>query len=66
MLIESINPVIQGWENYFKGGTVKRSFGELDGYIRGRKAKRRTLKIPVFGIHPGEFGKMGGWVRFRK
>jgi len=36
---------------------VKRSFGELDGYIR--EAKRRTLKILVFGIHPAEFAKMG-------
>ncbi|MBU3967848.1 MAG: hypothetical protein KKG76_10835 [Euryarchaeota archaeon] len=25
-----------GWGNYFKGGAVKRSFGELDGYIGGR------------------------------
>ena len=63
MAIESINPVIRGWGNYFKGGTVKKSFEELDGYIRGRLrsfvAKRRTLKILVFGIHPAEFAKMG-------
>ncbi|MCX9087000.1 MAG: hypothetical protein OIN90_05500, partial [Candidatus Methanoperedens sp.] len=56
-------PVIRGWGNYFKGGTVKKSFEELDGYIRGRLrsfvAKRRTLKILVFGIHPAEFAKMG-------
>ncbi|MBU4223608.1 MAG: hypothetical protein KKA10_18640 [Euryarchaeota archaeon] len=25
-----------GWVNYFNGGAVKRSFGELDWYIRGR------------------------------
>ncbi len=63
MVIESINPIIRGWGNYFKGGTVKKSFGELDGYIRGRlrsfQAKKRTLKILVFGIHPAEFAKMG-------
>ncbi len=63
MVIKSINPVIRGWGNYFKGGTVKKLFGELDGYIRGRlrsfQAKRRTLKILVFGIHPAEFAKMG-------
>jgi hypothetical protein len=61
MVIKSINPVIRGWGNYFKGGTVKRSFGELDGYIRGRsfESKRRTLKILVFGMHPAEFVKMG-------
>ncbi len=40
---------------------MKRSFGELDGYIRGRsfEAKRGTLKILVFGIHPAEFAEMG-------
>lgn len=47
----------------FKCGTVKKSFGELDGYIRGRlrsfEAKRRPLKILVFGIHPAEFAKLG-------
>ncbi len=63
MVIESINPIIRGWGNYFKGGTVKKSFGELDGYIRGRlrsfEAKRRNLKILVFGIHPSEFAKLG-------
>ncbi|MCX9011379.1 MAG: group II intron reverse transcriptase/maturase [Candidatus Methanoperedens sp.] len=63
MVIQSINPVIRGWGNYFKGGTVKKLFGELDGYIRGRlrsfQAKRRTLKILVFGIHPAEFAKLG-------
>jgi len=63
MVIESINPIIRGWGNYFKGGTVKKSFEELDGYIRGRlrsfQAKRRTLKILVFGIHPSEFAKLG-------
>ena len=46
MVIESINPVIRGWGNYFKEGMVKKRFEELDGHIRGRlrsfKAKRRT------------------------
>ncbi len=40
---------------------MKRSFGELDGYIRGRsfEAKRRIVKILVFGTHPAEFARMG-------
>ncbi len=63
MVIEYINPIIRGWGNYFKYGTVKKLFGELDGYIRGRsrsfEAKRRNLKILVFGIHPAEFAKLG-------
>jgi len=46
-----------GLGNYFKDGTVKRSFGEFDGYIR--EAKRRTQKILVFGIFPAEFAEMG-------
>jgi len=63
MVIQSINPIIRGWGNYFKGGTVKKLFGELDGYIRGRlrsfQAKRRTLKILIFSTHPAEFTRMG-------
>ena len=59
MMIQSINTGVGG--TISRGGTVKRSFGELDGYIRGRSfaAKRRTLKILVFWIHPAEFAKMG-------
>ena len=42
---------------------MKKSFEDLDGYIRGRlrsfEAKRRNLKILVFGIHPAEFAKLG-------
>jgi hypothetical protein len=30
------------------------------------EVKRRTLKILVFGIHPAEFARVGGWFRFRK
>jgi RNA-directed DNA polymerase len=63
MVIKSINPVIRGWGNYFKCGTVKKLFGELDGYIRGHlrsfQEKKRTLKVLVFGIHPAEFAEMG-------
>jgi hypothetical protein len=62
MVIKVINLVIRSWGNYFKCGMVKKSFGELDGYIRGRlrsfEAKKRTLKVLVFGIHPSEFTKM--------
>jgi len=51
-VIQSINPVIRGWGNYFKEGTVKKKFGELDGYVRGRlrsfKAKKRTWRIILY------------------
>ncbi len=62
-VIKSLNPIIRGWGNYFKGGTVKKLFEELDGYIRGRLrcfiAKRRTLKILIFSLPPSYFTKMG-------
>jgi hypothetical protein len=63
MVIESINPVIRGWGNYFKGGTVKKSFAELDGYVRGRlrsfKAKKRTWKTILYTLPESELKKMG-------
>ncbi len=40
---------------------MKRSFVDISGDV---EAKRRTLKILVFGIHPAGFGEMGGWFRF--
>ncbi|MCD4845548.1 MAG: hypothetical protein K8R25_13790, partial [Methanosarcinales archaeon] len=36
------------WGNYFKDGTVKKRFEELDGYVRARlrsfRVKRRTWR----------------------
>lgn len=62
-VIESINPIIRGWGNYFKEGTVKKLFGELDGYIRGRlrsfQAKRRTWRIILYTLPKPELEKMG-------
>jgi group II intron reverse transcriptase/maturase len=63
MVIKSINPVIRGWGNYFKCGTVKKSFGELDSYIRGRlrsfKAKKRTQKTILYALPQSGLKKMG-------
>ena len=63
MVIKSINPVIRGWGNYFKCGTVKKSFGELDSYIRGRlrsfKAKKRTQKTILYTLPQSGLKKMG-------
>ncbi len=51
-VIQSINSIIRGWGNYFKGGTVKKLYGELDGYIGGRlrnfQAKRRSRNIVLY------------------
>jgi RNA-directed DNA polymerase len=62
-VIQSINPVIRGWGNYFKGGTVKKLFEELDGYIRGRlrsfRVKRRTWKVLLYTIPKSLFEKLG-------
>ena len=35
-MIERLNPMIRGWGYYFGIGTVKRLYGELDGWIRAR------------------------------
>ena len=63
MVIASINPVIRGWGNYFKEGTVKKGFEELDGYIRGRlrsfKAKKRTWWVILYTLPKPELEKMG-------
>src|SRR5659263_137997 len=62
-VISFLNPVIRGWGNYFKGGTVKKLYGELDGYIRGRlrsfKAKRRTWGTILYTLPQSELKKMG-------
>ncbi|MBU4491595.1 MAG: hypothetical protein KKD69_03940, partial [Euryarchaeota archaeon] len=62
-VIRFLNPVIRGWGNYFKGGTVKKLFAELDGYIRGRlrsfKAKKRTWKTILYTLPEPELRKMG-------
>jgi RNA-directed DNA polymerase len=62
-VIQSINPVIKGWGNYFKGGTVKKFFEELDVYIRGRlrsfRVKRRTWKVLLYTIPKSLFDRLG-------
>jgi hypothetical protein len=62
-LEHSLNPVIRGWGNYFKGGTVKKLFEELDGYTRGRlrsfKAKKRTWGTILYTLPQSELKKKG-------
>jgi len=62
-VIHFLNPVIRGWGNYFKGGTVKKLFEELDGYIRARlrsfKAKRRTWGTILYTLPQSELKNMG-------
>jgi len=63
MVIASINPVIRGWGNYFKEGTVKKRFEELDGYVRARlrsfRAKKRTWKVILYTLPKPELERMG-------
>ncbi len=63
MVIRSLNPIIRGWGNYFKGGTVKKLFEELDGYIRARlrsfQAKKRTWKVILYTLPKPELEKLG-------
>ncbi len=62
-VIRFLNPVIRGWGNYFKEGTVKTLFSELDGYIRGRlrsfEAKKRNWNTILFTLPESELRKMG-------
>ena len=62
-VISFLNPVIRGWGNYFKGGTVKKLFEELDGYIRARlrsfKAKRRTWGTILYTLPQSKLKNMG-------
>jgi len=62
-VIRFLNPVILGWGNYFKGGTVKKLYGDLDGYIRARlrsfKAKRRTWGTILYTLPQSELKEMG-------
>lgn len=62
-VIQSIDPIIRGWGNYYKGGTVKTLYKQLDAYIRGRlrcfQVKRRTLKILLHTLPNSELAKMG-------
>ncbi len=63
MVIKAINPVILGWGRYFAGGTVRKLFEELDGYIRGRlrsfQGKRRTRRVIMYTLPYSELAKMG-------
>lgn len=36
VVIRKLNPILQGWGNYFGYGSVKSRFGNLDGWIRRR------------------------------
>ena len=35
-MIQSLNPVLRGWGNYFRTGNANRKFTEVDGYVRSR------------------------------
>jgi RNA-directed DNA polymerase len=49
-VIGEINPVLRGWENYFRTGKAARQFGSLDSYVIRRlrdlriARKGRTLR----------------------
>jgi RNA-directed DNA polymerase len=39
-IIASVNPVILGWANYFRTGTVDREFNRIDWYVHGWITRR--------------------------
>jgi hypothetical protein len=39
-IIAKLNPVLRGWGNYFRTGTCRREFHQMDGFVY-----RRLLRI---------------------
>jgi len=63
MVIRKISPIIRGWGNYYRGGTVKDRFEHLDGWIRMRlrcfKAKKRSKPVIKYTLPWYELKQMG-------
>lgn len=32
-MTEEINPILRGWDNYFRTGNAARKFGQIDDYV---------------------------------
>jgi Group II intron, maturase-specific domain/Phage integrase family len=43
-VIETINPIIRGWENYYCRSHVRKRFHQLDGWITRRLWSHRTKR----------------------
>jgi group II intron reverse transcriptase/maturase len=52
-VIASINPVLQGWGNYFRTGNARRKFNQVDSYV-WRRLKRLRLRRKGRQLAPGE------------
>jgi len=63
IVINSINPLIRGWGNYFKGDKARKTFERLDGYIRARlrsfQAKRRSWYVISYTLPKSKLDKLG-------
>jgi hypothetical protein len=58
-VIDSLNPVLRGWGNYFQTGNAAKRFNQLDSYVWRRL---RALRIQRKGrnLRPGEAAR---WTR---
>ncbi len=50
--IQSLNPVLRGWFNYFRG-SPKHVFGNMDGYVRRRLRSMLDRRNKIKATHPG-------------
>jgi RNA-directed DNA polymerase len=63
MVIDSINPIINGWGRYFGDGTVKKLYQDLDSWVCARircfKAKKRTKSVIMYTLPRSVLKQMG-------
>ena len=58
-VIDTLNPVLRGWGNYFRTGNAARKFNQVDSYVWQRL---RHLRIQRKGRHL-RAGEAGNWTR---
>ena len=52
-VIADLNPVVQGWGNYFRTGNASRRFNQLDSYV-WRRLQHLRVKRKGRNLRPGE------------
>ena len=53
MIVDSLNPVLRGWGNYFRHGNSSRKFAAVDSYVHQRLARLASIKHGLQGINWG-------------
>jgi len=53
-IIKNLNPVLQGWGNYFRTGNAAIKFNSVDGYVR-RRLNRFLIRRAGRNLKPGQW-----------